>query len=298
MATATEIRKYTNEQVQRGCELVDQARTSQLELGDLLLEIAPWKDDDGEPTGKVVAAFADEIGLSHETARQYRKVSARYGVPLREKIAGTGVKANYSAIRRAVLGHGYHNLRVGDGSVLLVEACQRAAANGRGHVTEADVEAIRDEHLEAQDAARRSEIARQNAKRAAVTRQFKALQLLDTAEHRAALTAYVDQQRAAGSDIVEVVLELHDEIGGSLDELAGLAPLTETEAARLVKRSMMLGRVTSDLRCIVRDAQRVAESLCELSTVAASTRQELREQHDAAMAALIEVGELLRDADA
>ncbi|MFI5796210.1 hypothetical protein [Streptomyces sp. NPDC051677] len=103
---------YSSEQVERGQRLVtrDDLLTSEkqrtrLEIGDLLLEVAPMSDDESSKgSDEVIRRFAVEIGITAEMAREYRCVSSRCGGALRQVLAESDVTVSYSVVREAALG--------------------------------------------------------------------------------------------------------------------------------------------------------------------------------------------------
>jgi hypothetical protein len=75
-----------------------------VEIGDLLLEVAPdQRRDDEQSFRQGVAEFAAEIGISADTAREYRRVAAEYPPHLREQVRATGLTVSYSVIREAAI---------------------------------------------------------------------------------------------------------------------------------------------------------------------------------------------------
>ncbi|MER5813893.1 hypothetical protein [Streptomyces californicus] len=102
---------FRDEQVERGRKLVarDDLLTSErqrtrLEIGDLLLEIAPPGESDmHNGTHRVIAALASEIGIAPNTAREYRMVAAGYQGSARKRVAESGVTVSYSVIREAAI---------------------------------------------------------------------------------------------------------------------------------------------------------------------------------------------------
>ncbi|MBM7168818.1 hypothetical protein JQK87_10410 [Streptomyces sp. G44] len=84
--------------------LTGERQHTRLEIGDLLLEIAPeTRKEDERSFRQVGFAFAAEIGISADTAREYRRVAAEYGARLREQVRAAGMTVSYSVIREAAI---------------------------------------------------------------------------------------------------------------------------------------------------------------------------------------------------
>ncbi|MFF8566013.1 hypothetical protein ACF06N_13750 [Streptomyces albidoflavus] len=102
---------FTVEQVERGRKLVaredlltGERQRARLEIGDLLLEIAPPGESDvRNGTHKAITALAKQIGIAASTAREYRMVAAHYEGSARERVAGAGATVSYSVIREAAI---------------------------------------------------------------------------------------------------------------------------------------------------------------------------------------------------
>ncbi|MFD4115541.1 hypothetical protein ACFWSJ_18970 [Streptomyces niveus] len=103
---------YSSEQVEHGRKLVarDDLLTSEkqrtrLEIGDFLLDVAPMGNDESSDGSRgLIAAFAREIGITAEMAREYRCVSSRCDGALRQALAESDVTVSYSVVREAALG--------------------------------------------------------------------------------------------------------------------------------------------------------------------------------------------------
>ncbi|MER5996436.1 hypothetical protein [Streptomyces viridosporus] len=103
---------YSSEQVELGRKLVarDDLLTSEkqrtrLEIGDLLLDVAPMGNE--EPSNgsrELIRAFAADIGMTAEMAREYRGVAAGCDSALRQVLAESDVTVSYSVVREAALG--------------------------------------------------------------------------------------------------------------------------------------------------------------------------------------------------
>ncbi|MEU8523388.1 hypothetical protein [Streptomyces sp. NPDC048577] len=103
---------YSTEQVELGRKLVarDDLLTSEkqrtrLEIGDLLLDVAPMANE--EPSNgsrELIRAFAADIGMPAEMAREYRGVAAGCDSALRQVLAESDVTVSYSVVREAALG--------------------------------------------------------------------------------------------------------------------------------------------------------------------------------------------------
>ncbi|MGA4960522.1 hypothetical protein [Streptomyces lavendulocolor] len=103
---------YSSEQVELGRKLVarDDLLTSEkqrtrLEIGDLLLDVAPMGNE--EPSSgsrELIRAFAADIGMTAEMAREYRGVAAGCDSALRQVLAESDVTVSYSVVREAALG--------------------------------------------------------------------------------------------------------------------------------------------------------------------------------------------------
>lgn len=102
---------YTSGQVDRGRRLAKRAdlltgesQSTRVEIGDLLLEVVPDTGDAlGMPGNAVLSAFAADIGISADTAREYRRVAAAFTHPLRNQVAASGAAVSYSVIREAAI---------------------------------------------------------------------------------------------------------------------------------------------------------------------------------------------------
>lgn len=103
---------YSSEQVDLGRKLVarddlltGEKQRTRLEIGDLLLEVAPMDND--EPSNgsrELIRAFAADIGMTAGMAREYRCVSAGCDGGLRKVLAESAVTVSYSVVREAALG--------------------------------------------------------------------------------------------------------------------------------------------------------------------------------------------------
>ncbi|MFF7400578.1 hypothetical protein [Streptomyces murinus] len=103
---------YSIEQVERGRKLVsrddlltNEKQRTRLEIGDLLLEVAPLDNDEpSKGSGDVMTRFAAEIGIDMRSAREYRCVASGFDGTLRHALAESGVTVSYSVIREASIG--------------------------------------------------------------------------------------------------------------------------------------------------------------------------------------------------
>lgn len=103
---------YSSEQVEHGRKLVarDDLLTSEkqrtrVEIGDLLLDVAPMgNDESSDGSRELIKAFAREIGITAEMAREYRCVSFRCDSALRQALTESDVTVSYSVVREAALG--------------------------------------------------------------------------------------------------------------------------------------------------------------------------------------------------
>jgi hypothetical protein len=85
--------------------LTSERQRTRLEIGDLLLDVAPMANE--EPTSgsrEPIRAFAAEIGMTAEMAREYRGVAAGCDSALRQVLAESDVTVSYSVVREAALG--------------------------------------------------------------------------------------------------------------------------------------------------------------------------------------------------
>ncbi|MEV7951996.1 hypothetical protein AB0O74_34130 [Streptomyces rubiginosohelvolus] len=103
---------YSSEQVELGRKLVarddlltDEKQRTRLEIGDLLLAVAPM-DTEKTTTGstELIRAFAVDIGMTAVMAREYRAVSAGCNSAHRKVLADSDVTVSYSVVREAALG--------------------------------------------------------------------------------------------------------------------------------------------------------------------------------------------------
>ncbi|MFE2325337.1 hypothetical protein ACFXD5_15685 [Streptomyces sp. NPDC059385] len=102
---------YTSGQVDRGRRLAKRAdlltgesQSTRVEIGDLFLEVVPDMGDAlGLPGNAVLSAFAADVGISADTAREYRRVAAAFTHPLRNQVAASGATVSYSVIREAAI---------------------------------------------------------------------------------------------------------------------------------------------------------------------------------------------------
>ncbi|WP_331757183.1 hypothetical protein OG582_40110 (plasmid) [Streptomyces anulatus] len=103
---------YSSEQVELGRKLVarddllmGEKQRTRLEIGDLLLEVAPMDTDKTtNDSNELIRAFAADIGMTAGMAREYRGVSAGCDSALRKVLAGSDVTVSYSVVREAALG--------------------------------------------------------------------------------------------------------------------------------------------------------------------------------------------------
>jgi len=162
-------------QVSRIRELVAEDFAARLEIGDLLLALAPWPDEGDEATRAVadqaLTEFAAQAGLSTAQARRYRTVAWKIR-PYRRQLAETGVGMSYAAVCAALL-------RSSGSGELLLDVCRWAAAAGRPRVTVTDVETARRTAARAQMEVRRRSRTSERAEQ-------------ERDERRAALAPYRD----------------------------------------------------------------------------------------------------------
>ncbi|MGW2331633.1 hypothetical protein ACWC5C_38610 [Streptomyces sp. NPDC001700] len=105
---------FNPEQEQRGRQLVarddlltGERQTTRLALGDLLLEVAPPAGNGvNSGTYEVLKGFAAVLGISLDTAREYRRVAAACTGEIRDRLAQAGVLVPYSVIREAAVDDG------------------------------------------------------------------------------------------------------------------------------------------------------------------------------------------------
>lgn len=254
--------QFSAEQVARGRELVRADRETRLELGDLLLDVAPvaTRDSDGRSGGDDgLGAFASAIGLSVAQARRYRKVAAGLREAGRESLAETGVAVGYAAISAALL-------RSGGSAELLLDLCRTAAAEGRDLVTATEVESARRAVIKAAATERRLKRASEQAERNRLERQ----------ERRVALAPYRDgievlvaarvaegaEREAAEAAVVSEIAERMIGDGGNPAELLELDSEIITRHADLIKAAR---RRAGELRSITRSLQTAQNSLERLA---------------------------------
>ncbi|MGW1437646.1 hypothetical protein ACWD7M_20675 [Streptomyces griseus] len=104
---------YSPEQVELGRKhvarddlLTGEKQRARLEIGDLLLEVAPMDNDKpSHGSYELIRAFAADIGITAEMAREYRCVSAGCDSVLRQVLAESDVTVSYSVVREAALGY-------------------------------------------------------------------------------------------------------------------------------------------------------------------------------------------------
>ncbi|WP_330242621.1 hypothetical protein [Streptomyces sp. NBC_00525] len=85
--------------------LTSEKQRTRLEIGDLLLDVAPMGNE--EPSNgsrELIRAFAADIGMTAEMAREYRGVAAGCDSALRQVLAESDVTVSYSVVREAALG--------------------------------------------------------------------------------------------------------------------------------------------------------------------------------------------------
>ncbi|MEV7907332.1 hypothetical protein [Streptomyces anulatus] len=103
---------YSSEQVELGRKLVarddlltGEKQRTRLEIGDLLLAVAPMDTDKtANDSNELIRTFAADIGMTAGMAREYRGVSAGCDSALRKLLAGSDVTVSYSVVREAALG--------------------------------------------------------------------------------------------------------------------------------------------------------------------------------------------------
>jgi hypothetical protein len=295
--------QFPAEQVARGRELVQADRDARLELGNLLLDVAPWTeaDDDSGPSAgdRLLAEFAPAIGLSPPQARRYRKVAGRLRRYGRDVFAEIGVTVSYSAVSAALL-------RSGGSVELLLDLCRAAAAAGRSEVTVTDVEAARRAVVKATAGERRLRRASERADR---TRREQQQRHRALAPYRDGIAALVAARIAAGTEPGDaeaaVVTELAEQVvraGGNPADLLELGSEVIVRHADLVtaarRRAAELRSVTNRLGSAEHALRRLADqaagtgsdeivqqwlaTLDRIITHAVDLAERLRERADAA----------------
>lgn len=213
-------------------ELVATDLAARLELGDLLLQVAPWPEDEGGDGGDDdLNQFAAEAGLSAAQARRYRKIAWAIH-DYREELAHTGVSVTYAAVSAAVL-------RSGGSPELLLDVCRQAAAEGRTCVSAADVEQARRAVVRAQAEERR--LARAN-ERAEQARREQDERHAALAPYRDGIAALVATRVDEGADLetaeTEMVRDLAERVvadGGNPADLLQLGSEIVNRRADVVK---------------------------------------------------------------
>lgn len=307
--------RFTDAQVTRGRQLVQQDAATRVELGDLLLEVAPWRDEDTD-VGEVIAEFANAIGLATSTARQYRQVAAGYDRTLRQQLADLGVAATFSAIRTAVLSRPHYN-QDADPSTLIA-AARVAADDDRDRITEADVRVVHEKVFAAEQRRLQGRLAKlrktpvsvpENTPkdqpedpRTAQERMLEAARTYDLAGYSTALKAFLAEH---DDDVVETLSKLRADTDNTplnartpADELADLAGLGEVDTKRFVERETTLDELRDcfgRLRHAAATAERTIREKPRVP-VPGYVLDELRSLHEHAARNVTSVGEWLRDA--
>jgi hypothetical protein len=292
-ADAPTIPAWTNEQIARGRALVALDTRARIELGDLLLEVAPWSEHEGghQRTGTyaLIDRFAKEIGLGSSSAHSYRKVAWRYGGTAKEAVEKSGLAISYTAIRNAVMDE--------EGSALLVRLVEAAVAAGKTRITADDVNAEQTARWHMEMAARRERAtARRNAEEARLARLQEARDA-GLAPWRDALDTLVEQSSDDAATVRDLAIEIFL-AGGEPKDLITFG-LVKTDDQRKVLDHFIDSAV--DLR-LVRNALNNAEtSLRSLSgadlsgdTVPGRLREEWRSRADKLATLVMELGERLR----
>jgi hypothetical protein len=295
--------QFPAEQVARGRDLVRADREARLELGELLLDAAPWTAADDRPGAAAgdprIAAFAVAIGLSAPQARRYRKVAWLLRRDGRDVFAESGVTVSYAALSAALL-------RSGGSVELLLDVCRVAAADGRAEVSVADVEAARRAVVKAAATERRLRRASEQADRTRREQQERhralapyrdgieslvAARVADGAEPGAAEAAVVtdltEQVVRAGGNPADL-LELGSEV---IDRHADLVTAARRGAAELRSVTNQLSSAEHALRRLTDQAARTGSdeivqqwlaALDRIITHAVDLAERLRERTDAA----------------
>lgn len=255
--------QFSAGQLARGRELVSADREARLELGDLLLDVAPWSTDVAAPgpdtADQAVTTFAAAIGLSAAQARRYRKVAwtvRQYG---RDVFAETGVTVSYAALSAAML-------RSGGSVELLLDVCRTAAAEGRTQITVADVETARRAVVRAAADERRLQKASEQADR---SRSEKQERLQALAPYRAGIERLVAARVADGADASDaeaaVVGEIAERIIGGGGNPGDLLELDSEVVARQVDVIRAARRRAGELRSINRRLGSAENALRQLT---------------------------------
>ncbi len=191
----------------RARELVAADLAARLELGELLLELAPLDDvtrtrGDG---GRDLDRIAAEVGLSTAQAKRYRRVAWAVRNH-RQQLVRTGVEVSYAAVCAAVL-------RPGGSVDLLLEVCRQAAAEGRNRVSATDVDQARRTVMKAQMEQRRQARANERAEQARIEEIERYSALAPYRDGIVALvTAKVDQGLSVDAAETDVVRELAERV--------------------------------------------------------------------------------------
>lgn len=214
--------KATSAQRTRVRELVAADLAARLELGDLLLQVAPWPEENGRDAGDGadddLNQFAAEAGLSAAQAHRYRKI-ARAIHDYRKELAHTGVSVTYAAISAAVL-------RSGGSTELLLDVCRQAAAEGRTHISASDVEQARRAVVRAQAEERRLARANERTEQARREQGERHAALMPYRDGIAALVATrVDEGADPDTAETEVVRDLAERVGADGGNPADLLQL-------------------------------------------------------------------------
>ncbi|ALO97708.1 hypothetical protein [Streptomyces griseosporeus] len=135
---AREAPPYSPEQVERGRRLVrrdelliGERQHTRLEIGDLLLEVSPEADSETDSNARrSVAAFAAKIGISVDSAREYRRVAAGYRGELRDRVAAYGLTISYSVIREAAIDAAGSGMPAEERWAILLRMLDEAVSSG------------------------------------------------------------------------------------------------------------------------------------------------------------------------
>ncbi len=228
-------RQFAADQVSRGRGLVAADRTARLELGELLLEVAPPADADAEPQPDAddpLAAFASAIGLSFAQARRYRTVALAVRRARSEAPAATPAGVSYAALTAGLT-------RPGGSAELLADVCRKAAAEGREQVTVDDVEAARRAAVRAEARLRREQQTSDRAERARREERVRDAALAayrDGIEELVAARVVEGTRRAeAETAVVREAAERIADDGGNPSDLLKLGSSVIDRHAEIVK---------------------------------------------------------------
>ena len=219
----------------RARELVAVDLAARLELGELLLQIAPLGEDGSQgtrgDTDRDLDRVAAEVGLSAAQAKRYRQVTWAVRNH-RQQLVHTGVAVSYAAVCAAVR-------RPGGSADLLLDVCRRGAADGRWRVSATDVEQARRAVMKAQAEERRLARATERAEQARLEQSERHAAL---APYRDGIAALVSAKVDQGSDVeaaeIDVVRELAERVvsdGGNPADLLHLGSEIVDRRADMVR---------------------------------------------------------------